>query len=697
MFKGMFNLAMTIGARIASLVSVGSKIRARFGMSGFSTDGETINIVGSPFARDPEWVKVVMAGSNHELAHVRYTDFSVPSGYPCRFPQKVVHDLAHGFEDPRVEYRLIRDLPGTRLTFVDGESVSKERDTLKHANSSDLLMSATLYGIFRKSTQLFPERDLSDYFDESRKVMLDSFGDKIMERVDALLDSYAVDSMSTWDSYEFSEKYLDILQYPENGNGQSDQNSDSGSSDSSDGSQGHSGDNQSKNDSNSDDGNSDQSDDSQDGDGDKNDDQSSNDSNGNGGKSDQDDDSQDGDGDKNDDQSSNDSNGNGGKSDQDDDSQDGDGDKNDDQSSDDSNGNGGKSDQDDDSQDGDGDKNDDQSSDDSNGNGGESDQDDDSQDGDGDSDEDDKFDPSESIKKLTDEIDSKSNQSASFTNGDNRYNDTADAMPNDSSPEAKGGRQASSTDVDYLPQKEDVIPADDPESCHGSRALMMSDDLSALLEAKSMRHRQIGMLEGRIDLNAVHRIAMGEHDVFYCNNCESDGGETLVGILLDLSSSMSSHQLKIQAEAASLLVEALDGIPNVESYVVGMSYTGCSIDQYKHYVAKRPGEDLRIAQRKIAGLQSGGGTPLVMSTFSLCQDMLAEDGFEKHVGVVITDGDYPSEYRDRFAMMEESVDLFGVGIGADLSGLFSHHVNIDNVDELPRTLVGMMTRYFESK
>lgn len=103
-------------------------INVTFGGDTAYTDGNTINLPALPadVFLSPWEVEVFSGYLDHELAHIRYTDFRI---FPTDQPLKQITNL---MEDIRIENRLIQDFPGTKK-YLDacGQQIEYDRTALK--------------------------------------------------------------------------------------------------------------------------------------------------------------------------------------------------------------------------------------------------------------------------------------------------------------------------------------------------------------------------------------------------------------------------------------------------------------------------------------------------------------------------------------------------------------------------------------
>ncbi len=274
-----------------------------------------------------------------------------------------------------------------------------------------------------------------------------------------------------------------------------------------------------------------------------------------------------------------------------------------------------------------------------------------------------------------------------FTQGPIRDQDVPQTGEREAS---SGGGFSPSTGIPQMEEFTKTAPIPDL----GAGVHRLSDELREILIARTECLDRHDQEEGLLDEDEAYRALMGDRHVFFEEDIVGDQGRVLVGILLDMSSSMSYANTALQAHAACMVLEALDGMDDVDAFVVGMRASWRSIT---HEVYFQPGDRLEDGLRKIAAAQPDGCTPLANSTLYMAYDMLAmEDQYDAFVLIVLTDGEVPPAYRETFAHIEatEGFHLFGIGMNADLSALFANHSRVDNPEEIPVKVADLLRSYF---
>lgn len=262
---------------------------------------------GSPFATkdaihipegdwaDPKYLALVEWYINHELGHIKFTDFS---SLPRIAKNRLLMNLTNAVEDARMEKAVINAYPGMEIENASGVNIWKQEgkfSTPQPDNSPmQLVFSYVLYkGRSSIGQNLHEEANLALTF--IRQQAGDEFADKLVDIMSGLDQCKHTD-----DAISIAEKVLELLQDESNDqDDQDDENDDSNDSD----------DNSEQS---NDDGNSDSNSDSSDSD-DGSDNGSGNDSSDDGGTEGDSDDSSDGQGSGSDGEDDSNQDGNGGQ------------------------------------------------------------------------------------------------------------------------------------------------------------------------------------------------------------------------------------------------------------------------------------------------------------------------------------------------------------------------------------------------
>ena len=198
----------------------------------------------------------------------------------------------------------------------------------------------------------------------------------------------------------------------------------------------------------------------------------------------------------------------------------------------------------------------------------------------------------------------------------------------------------------------------------------------------------------------LYRAAVGDPRLF-ARKRERIAVNTALHLLVDLSSSMNApvrvnatdvrRRDTVALEAALALALALDAIHGVSLAV--SAFPGRSGDASVISTLMTHGE--RARARAGAFVQSArGGTPMRGALCYAAADLLARPE-PRRVILVLTDGQ-PAEPDATRALLtqcaEAGLETLGIGIGIDVSALFSTAIRVDDIRELKTTLFGAAER-----
>ena len=158
-------------------------------------------------------------------------------------------------------------------------------------------------------------------------------------------------------------------------------------------------------------------------------------------------------------------------------------------------------------------------------------------------------------------------------------------------------------------------------------------------------------------------------------------------LLIDISPSMSSNdKLKIAALSGYATAEALASVQGV-STAVAVFPTVSGIDYLTSFGTKPV-----VNAESFNQLAVFGDTPLSDAMARVSIDLIQQAQARK-ILIVITDGEpNHNDQSDKIIMaaINAGVEIMGVGIGVDLDHLFNTWCTINSIEDLPRSLFGML-------
>lgn len=215
-----------------------------------------------------------------------------------------------------------------------------------------------------------------------------------------------------------------------------------------------------------------------------------------------------------------------------------------------------------------------------------------------------------------------------------------------------------------------------------SRVNSIAHAMHSLVEEQTMssrRHTDTGM---RISPSKLHLASINPK--IFVRKARAIDPDAAVSILLDRSGSTNriiGDLLRISYSVSS----ALALIEGVETAVGAFPMPDV---QYLTYFGDIP----QANSMNFSSLGSGGGTPMAEAVNRLAIDLLMQDK-QKHLLFVVTDGEPNNGEAARNAiMMAEGagIEVYGIGIGVDLSALFKNWFSISHMDELSTKLFGLV-------
>lgn len=190
-------------------------------------------------------------------------------------------------------------------------------------------------------------------------------------------------------------------------------------------------------------------------------------------------------------------------------------------------------------------------------------------------------------------------------------------------------------------------------------AAALSAQLQALMQAKALRKRKVGMY-GKLDSNRLHRIVMNNPRVFL-RSTEVRQVNTQVLILCDASGSMNEHRkYELTSKAVYALMKSLRNIHGVRSgaYAFG-----------GRLFEAMSGFDQPLFKSKLWLKDCTGNTPGGSALQRALNELdLTKD--DRKIVLLLTDGDFDRGERDVFrAVYKEAqaagIDVIGVGINSN--------------------------------
>lgn len=231
--------------------------------------------------------------------------------------------------------------------------------------------------------------------------------------------------------------------------------------------------------------------------------------------------------------------------------------------------------------------------------------------------------------------------------------------------------------------REDVNALDFLNEC---RALSngLKRQLAGLVTQASRTKTMTRHAGRKIAVNKVSRLAYGNTRVFQ-KRVEHESTASAIHVLLDMSGSMRQRS-DVAAKAATGMLMALMSLSKTNP---ALSIFPASNDRLNSEIILGHGEKLtRGTNGRFNRIQASGGTPLAEALVDVVQQ-LALTKEKRKIVIVITDGvpDDTKKAKNYLEKMAKSgIDLYGIGIGYDVSHLFDQSVTIKNVNELSKVL-----------
>ena len=182
-----------------------------------------------------------------------------------------------------------------------------------------------------------------------------------------------------------------------------------------------------------------------------------------------------------------------------------------------------------------------------------------------------------------------------------------------------------------------------------------------------------GHKRGRLNVSALASIGAGKVNVFK-RHLEDGGIDSAVAIAIDVSDSMHGSELDNAVKTAYALIETLE-----QAKVAIAVYTfGDCVSMIKPF-----GMNVRKAKQVIERVRTNGGTNDYFA-IKFGHEMLFNRTEERKILFVITDGDghVQEVKRQVYSGSQLGVTTIGIGIGLDVSHVYSNSITVRNFSDL---------------
>jgi cobaltochelatase CobT len=191
-------LALMFGRRFGVEIVFGSEPK---------TDGNTIFLPEVPFDADDDFITMMNGHLDHEIAHVRYTDFGVlKQGYASGPFQGVQNAI----EDVFIEKTMSRAYPGCEYHLKKSAQISIERGEVKDPCSSPAT-ALTMYIACHGYINVLGTVAFTETFEKAEKTLKELVGDKAINRLNILLTSELPLVNSTAETLQLTQKVERII------------------------------------------------------------------------------------------------------------------------------------------------------------------------------------------------------------------------------------------------------------------------------------------------------------------------------------------------------------------------------------------------------------------------------------------------------------------------------------------------------
>jgi hypothetical protein len=198
-------------------------------------------------------------------------------------------------------------------------------------------------------------------------------------------------------------------------------------------------------------------------------------------------------------------------------------------------------------------------------------------------------------------------------------------------------------------------------------------EVRKLFELSGIDEYEHNHKSGRLNVSAIASIGSGNQHVFKRHR-EEGGIDSAVCIAVDVSTSMEGTQLVNAIRASYALLETLDQAGVATSLMTFGDETS---------VVKPFGQNIRKAKQNIAQIRCDGGTNDYFA-IKYGHELLLNRNEQRKILFVLTDGEGAMELVRRQIKSGEvlGITTIGVGIGVDISTVYSKAITIRNANEL---------------
>lgn len=216
------------------------------------------------------------------------------------------------------------------------------------------------------------------------------------------------------------------------------------------------------------------------------------------------------------------------------------------------------------------------------------------------------------------------------------------------------------------------------------------------VDREKVMHRSTG---GRLDMRRIPQLATGGMNVF-SHRIDGININTAVQVLIDRSTSMQvGKRIEVACDAALALTYGMEGVKGVAVSTAAFPYSGEQHDDSVAIVSDF-GERAATAAPRFAAMTASGCTPMAEALLH-CGCRLINRKEDRKILFVVTDGQ-PEAYGEtssvsaakaRFVLSElekAGIEVIAVGIKIDVSLLFATSKKVDELDDLPEAVFGML-------
>ena len=245
---------------------------------------------------------------------------------------------------------------------------------------------------------------------------------------------------------------------------------------------------------------------------------------------------------------------------------------------------------------------------------------------------------------------------------------------------------------------------------HGIRSKLITA-LVAQGKSRYLSNQERGM----IDSSKLPQLITGSSDKIFKIKTNGRSKKTTVTLLIDASGSMGGTQIQVARSVAMVFTEVLDKA-HITSRVIGFDGTSfpygeepkdyhsiCSIysevDPVRYSILKDFNEPFTQVKARFPSLDTGGTTPLAPALIQEIRLLLKHE-CDRRILFVLTDGQPSCNSHDDICKnichdiltqgTRAGVETVGIGIGLDVSEVFESSVQIDDIADLPKTVLNQL-------